>query len=243
MTKFAKAAELLCNSTCPICRGIGYVLNDAPLGHKDFGKVDFCPNVDRWGLPGADRYGLTREEIMTMDWGSIAIRQYVEPAIAQIESAIRNGFGWIYIYGTFGVAKTFLLKSAIAKLLRAGEEAAYVRMATIIDNLRSAFDEKNNDRGIVDQNKLDWWAEIPFLAIDEFDRVRATSFSTERQFVLLDRRYESAIRERSVTIMASNKSPDQLTNEGVDAYLVDRIEDGRFAIVEIQGPGFRRTMA
>lgn len=241
-SEFIKLNDLLCSATCEHCSGTGYIRSDAPVGHPKFGRIEYCPNVDRWSLPGAHRYGLTKHEIVSMDWSSIAVRDFVEPAIAKIEAAIKQGFGWVYVHGTFGVAKTFLLKATIARLLRAGEEAAYVRMATIIDNLREAYDEKSNGRGVSDRNRLDWWAEFPFLAIDEFDRVRATEFAQERQFVLMDRRYENAIRGNSVTIIASNRSPDQLLTDGIDPYLVDRIEDGRFAQVEIAGPGFRRTM-
>jgi DNA replication protein DnaC len=237
-----RITELLCSETCQVCGGIGYVTEGFPLGHSKFGQVNFCPNVDRWTLPGAERYGLVKQEILDMDWSSIASRKNVEPVITQIESTIANGSGWVYIYGTFGVAKTFLLKATIARVLRAGDEAAYVRMATIIDNLREAFSESSNGRGVSDRNRLDWWADVPILAIDEFDRVRATEFAQDRQFILMDRRYESAIRGKSVTIMASNRAPDQLGRDGVDGYLVDRIEDGRFSVVEIKGAGYRRDM-
>lgn len=242
MTELLKLAELLCKPNCELCNGIGYVRTDNPIGSPAFGKIDYCPNLDRWSLPDVHRYGLTKQEITTMDWSSIAVRDFIEPAIAKIETTIKAGFGWVYVHGTFGVAKTFLLKAAIARLLRAGNEAAYVRMATIIDNLREAFDESNNGHRVEDRNRLDWWAELPYLAIDEFDRLRATEFAKERQFVLIDRRYENAIRGNSITIMASNRSTDQLLADGIDPYLVDRIEDGRFSQVEIEGPGFRRTM-
>lgn len=227
----------LCEPECE-CRGIGYFALNKPVGHPRYGKVEMCPNVDRTAFPGFERHGLTPDEFQNMDYSSIANRKFVEPAIVAIESAIK-GSGWVYVWGTFGVAKTFLLKAAIARQLRTGSHAAYVRMAQIMDNLRGGF---NSDNGHESEERLGWWSNMHILAIDEIDRIRTTDYALERQFILMDRRYESAIRGDTVTILASNRPPEELAKNGDDGYLVDRIYDGRFEIVEIQGSGRRRAM-
>lgn len=241
MTNFSnQVREGICTPDCEECGGIGYISSNKQVGTQDFGRLYFCPNVDKWGLPGAERYGLTRDEIENMKWSSLMDQKSVQPAILAVGEILTRGYGWLYIYGPVGVAKTFILKIAIAMSLRDNREASYVRMVQIIDNLRGSFDHSNGSHEA--QSRLNWWSEIPILAIDEFDRVRPTEYSVERQFILMDRRYEDAIREKTITIMASNKSPAQLTTDS-DEYLTDRIQDGRFKIVELDVPSRRSIMA
>ena len=77
-------------------------------------------------------------------------------------------------------------------------------MAEILDHLREAFQSNSK---VSESSRLAWWAQLPVLAIDEFDRVRDTGYGQERRFVLMDRRYEGALRQENVTIMASNSDP------------------------------------
>jgi hypothetical protein len=53
--------------------------------------------------------------------------------------------------------------------------------------------------------------------------------------MLLDRRYESAVRQRSgVTLIAGNVPPDQL-----DGAIASRIRDERFTVIEIADEDIR----
>ncbi len=241
MVNFSKpqTRKGICEPDCEECEGIGFIRNKAPFGSPGFGKVDFCSNVDKWSLPGAKRYGLTRDEIEGMSWGSLIDQKSVQPAILAVGEILSRGYGWLYIHGPVGVGKTFILKIAIAMSLRDNREASYVRMVQIIDNLRGSYDSNNGSYEA--QARLNWWSEIPILAIDEFDRVRPTEYSVERQFILMDRRYEDAIRKKSITIMASNKSPTQLATDS-DPYLMDRIQDHRFKTVELDLDSRRNIM-
>lgn len=83
--------------------------------------------------------------------------------------------------------------------------------------------------------RLAWWSNLPLLAIDEFDRVNNTAWASERQFLLMDQRYEQAIRGKSITILASNTDPAKLAG-----YLYDRISDRRFEIIRVHGESYRR---
>ena len=118
--------------------------------------------------------------------------------------------------------------------MRLGLGSAYVRMAEILDHLREAFADGVRE---TDVERLRWWSELDFLAIDEFDKVRATGYGDERRFVLMDKRYEQAVREKSITIIASNDRPEDLPG-----YLFDRVRDGRFHVVKLSGPSMRPGM-
>ncbi len=180
----AMQANYNCRPDCPICGGIGYV-------QDEFGKVNACPNVSSLMLFPGERYGLSLSE-RGLTWEQVSPVNGVETALAQVRQALERGAGFVYLWGPPGLAKTLLLKTAVALSLEAHQAAAYTRMVEILDDMRAAFDAR--DPSGESQRRLDWWAGLPVLAIDEFDRLRETEYAAERRFLLMDRRYESALR-------------------------------------------------
>lgn len=229
------AATGPCEPDCSICGGTGWLRTNLPVGHPEFGKLLMCPNGNLLRLPNAERYGLTPDESHTLDWADVLDRGNILKAVRAIQLALERQYGWVYLWGDFGQGKTLALKIAVAYTLRNRQFAAYVRMASIVENLRAAFDSQ--DPSIEAERRLEWWTDLPVLAIDEVDRLRQTAYAAEQQFLLLDRRYEQALRQRAVTLLAANISPDQLPG-----YLADRVLDGRFAIVRLAGASARLGM-
>ena len=224
----------ICSADCEICGGRGYVRNNVPLGQPGFGGIHFCSNADRWRQPGNARCGISIKEAGELSWRSMEETGGIKTAVAEIRQALTVGFGWVYVHGGFGTGKTQVLKIAVAEAMRAGKTAAYVRMAEILDHLRESF---QSDSKVSERSRLEWWSQLPVLAIDEFDRVRDTGYGQERRFVLMDRRYECALRQEKVTIMASTSEPANLPE-----YLYDRIRDGRFRVVHVSGQSLRPGM-
>ncbi len=224
-----------CEPICPICGGTGFVRSDYPVGHPQFGKLTMCPNANLLRLPNSERYGLASDEAHRLDWSDVLDRGNTLQAVQVIQLALQREYGWVYLWGDFGQGKTLALKIAVAQALRAHRFAAYVRMSEMVENLRAAFNAQNPSAEA--ECRLEWWTNLPVLAIDEIDRLRQTAYATEQQFLLLDRRYEQALRQRSVTLMAANTAPEQLPG-----YLADRILDGRFAIVRLAGASARLGM-
>ena len=224
-----------CSQDCPKCGGFGWVRTNLPIGHPQFGRLTICPNGDLLRLPNSERYGLTLDEARRLDWSAVLDRGDILKAVQAIQAALQQRYGWVYLWGDFGQGKTLALKIAIAQTLRDRQFAAYVRMTAMVENLRAAFDAQ--DPSAEAERRLEWWTDLPVLAIDEVDRLRQTAYAAEQQFLLLDRRYEQALRQRSVTLLAANTAPDQLPG-----YLADRILDGRFAIVRLTGASARLGM-
>jgi len=224
-------ASGFCKPGCPVCAGSGYYRTDLPIGHPEFGRLKFCPNLDLWALPGAARFGISPQEAQQLSWDRVLETADINSAVEAIRQTLQRGYGWVYLHGGFGVGKSLLLKIAIAESITNGVEAAYVRMAEILDHLRESY---NDQTGLSESSRLDWWSSLPVLSIDEFDRLRATTYGEERRFVLMDRRYEAAVNRQSVTLIASNNDPVQLP-----AYLYDRVRDGRFRVIHLQGRSLR----
>jgi hypothetical protein len=223
----AMQRNCLCSIDCPVCGGLGYARNHA-------GKLEPCPNVDPFAMYPLSRFGL-EEDGRALTWEKIISVDEAGRAVQAVQAAIERGAGWVYLWGPPGLAKTVILKIAVVTALRDKRMAAYIRMAEILDDMRAAFDAK--DPGAETVRRLDWWAGLPLLAIDEFDRVRGTEYASERRFLLMDKRYEQALRGKSITLLASNADPASL-----ESYLYDRIQDGRFAVVHLTGDSLRPAM-
>jgi len=213
----------LCKYDCPKCKGSGYL-------RVGDGTVELCPNIDRSSLPSASKCGITQEETKTLKWDDIKPVNNTDVAIKALKTIFKAGYGWLYLHGSYGLGKSLILKTAVAICLRENRDGAYVRMAEIFDDLRQGFNDKSED----ENKRLEFWSEIPLLAIDEFERIRNTEYNQEKRFVLMDRRYELAEHKEGITLIASNCDPRVLPG-----YLSDRIYNGRFYIVELSGKSVR----
>jgi DNA replication protein DnaC len=226
----------VCDPECPLCGGSG-MIQDAPLPGEPVGRWRECPNYYSKRLrANAEVYGMAASEIELMDWQLVEDIGCAWKAMAQVRATLEAGYGWVFLWGDHGQAKTLLLKIAVAVTLRSGRLAAYTNMVGILDNLKRAFDAgPGEDPGA--ESKIEWWQKIPLLAIDEFNRVKESEWANERRFALMDMRYVQAVRHETVTLIASNTPPDQQ-----DSYLRDRILDGRFEVIELKGPSVRRSI-
>lgn len=230
-----KPTRQLCDGSCPICGGLGWVRLDVPAGDVRFGKLQPCPNmdVDIYLPEYASMVGITQQERATLDWSAILPldgSNAVQSA-DKVRELIERGYGWIYLWGDYGTAKTLILQIAVAVSLRRGIDACYVRMAELLDHVRDGYDNGNYSE------RLSRWESVQVLCLDEFERVNDTGWVDEKRFLLMDNRYVAALRQESVTIMAGNKAPNTF-----DGYLWDRIRDGRFEVVKLSGESIRPGM-
>jgi hypothetical protein len=228
----------LCKPDCDICGGIGYIRYDLEPHHPMFGKVQLCPNVDRWTLPYARQFGITKEESEQLTWRSILSVNGADKASKAAAEMLERGYGWLYLWGNHGLGKTLVLKTAVAAWIRNyNGNGCYARMSEVIDHLRAAYTAKDQPFSVASEERLEWWTNVPLLAIDEIERLRSTEFATEKQFIMFDRRYESALARQTMTILACNSAPSELPAE-----LADRVYDGRFEVIRLEGQSLRHGM-
>jgi DNA replication protein DnaC len=224
-----------CQPDCPICHGSGWVKYDLPIYDPNFGKLFPCVNAAN-NMYG--RLSGLQDRELNLTWDAI---KNVDPesniaiAAAAVREVIQDGRGWVFLWGSPGLAKTLILQIAVAETIRSGREASYTRMVEIIDNMRRAFDSSRP--GEEEERRIERWSNMPLLCIDEFDRINGTEYASNRQFLVMDKRYMEAIRGNAITIMSSNADP-----RSFDGYLSSRIHDGRFKVIHLIGSDFRPDM-
>ena len=225
---------------CPRCDGFGWAKS---LKYNTW-FLCLCVSVNREKFlanlqPKVDysQIGLREDEISAMQW------EMVKPlisdglkAVEPIRSAYAAGHGMIFIWGTYGQAKTLIGKILTAVAYRDGKRAAYANVASVLDNIRLAFDDQHQSTELL--RRMDWWIQRDVLFLDELGRSNQTEWARERLFQLLDQRYTRAIREEALTVIASNTSDGEL-----DGYMKSRLNDKRVGpVIHLDGNDGRKAM-
>lgn len=245
----AMASNRDCSPDCPECGGVGYIRYEVPVGHPKFGKIERCQHGQaravKRHLQSGDidpRIGLTVDELRHLSWSMVrrGVNQ-ADRACEATQRAYMSGHGLVFLYGGFGQGKSLVLKIAVATALNEGKRAAYANLAGVLDDIRSAYDERENKMAEL-VRRMEWWMSLDVLAIDELDKVGQTDWARERIFQLLDERYQRAVRQEALTVIAANhQSLDDLSG-----YLRSRIEDNRFAangyLINLKGADGRKSM-
>jgi DNA replication protein DnaC len=221
---------------CPEChtpQDVGYYRGDFEVGHTQFGKLIKCQNVF---------HSTTREARMaavsTLGPEDIKIRlkdintnPYNLEMIVGCQEAIKRGYGWLYLHGGPGNAKSVALKAIVNEMNASGRgPALFTTFYQVLMYVKSAFRPDSIETELDKFNRL---IAMPVLAIDEIGQVKETDWLEAFRFNFLNARYEAAINKKGLTIFAGNHHPRQIFAEA-DPFgaLLDRITDGRFKVIE-----------
>ncbi len=217
---------------CSECEGTGFVYQlsreiDFRGKEVEVKRWSNCSNKTKANL--ISQSGLHDSEY-TKTWKDVRDISNTNVAKEAIIETLERGFGWVYLWGEVGTAKTLMLQIAVSEYQKKLKQARYVTMANMTDKIRLAFDETAQNVAI--DREITKWSAIKLLAIDEPDRVKQTEFVKQRVFQIIDNRYRT--REQGITLMAANVPPDEC-----DPYFASRIGDGRFEVVHLLGQDMR----
>lgn len=153
-----------------------------------------------------------------------------------VKPAYEKGYGIVFLYGAWGQGKTLTGKILTATAIRNGKSAAYANVSDVLANIRQAFDAEHQSTELV--RRMEWWTDQEVLFLDELDKANQTPWAQEQLFQLLDKRYQKAVRQEALTVIASNSSTEEL-----DGYLKSRIHDQRVGtVVRLDGADAREVM-
>lgn len=226
---------------------MGYFRVDVEPGHTLFGKLIPCDNPVHHPARLASLAKVSGLSAPDLERRLADIRRSNgnEAMLDAAQAMLDNPYGWLWIYGGPGNAKSEVLIAIVNEMnLSARGPAVYTKFSTVIDYMRDSFNEKsqrdkNPDISLGYIARFDRLKAVKLLAIDEMDKARDTPFMMDFRFDFLDERYRQGINGDTFTLFASNSNPASLPDA-----IWDRVRDGRFKVVHNQAgsarPGMKR---
>lgn len=213
--------------------------------HPQFGKPVPCPHSvhePERAKKLAKVSGLSEKDLARR-LSDIKVNNQNQEMLEAARAMIDKPYGWLYLWGGRGNAKTEALIAIVNELNKKGyTPVLYTKFAKIVDYMRDAYGERKKRETDPDADlgyiaRFEQLKAVKVLAIDEMEKAKDTEFVEMFRFDFLDDRYRQAVHGETVTIFAGNNNPEQF-----DIVLYDRISDGRFRIVHNTAGSARKAM-
>ena len=224
---------------CKTCLGFGWLRSDHPVGDRNFGRMNPCPDCRADLIAESERSAVYKLSSLP-DLGHLSFDNFLvsRPGYtpAQVASLTRglnvcrdyasSGRGWLVVAGPYGCGKTHLAAAiANATVL----PALFVTMPDLLDQLRDGY----NDKGFDYWDRFEQVRDIPLLVLDDFAAENSTPWGSEKIFQLVNSRYIRSLP----TVFTTNAAPDQ-----IDGRIASRMSDQRLSRkVVIEAPDFRKV--
>lgn len=236
-----KALDWLGDPNCPYCGGLGYLRQDLPLGHPDFGKVTICTcRNQQISLQVRERlFSLSHlEELSHLTFDNFEPRGRVglwpqqaaslELAYNQAKMYAQSLRGWLFLQGGYGCGKTHLAAAIANFAISLGAPTLFVTVPDLLDLLRFAY----HDPDETFEQRFEEIRQSPLLILDDFGTQNATPWAQEKLFQIVNYRYINHMP----LVVTSN-----LDIRDIDERIRSRLEDPELVTrVRILAPDYRR---
>jgi DNA replication protein DnaC len=235
--------ELPGNPDCEICGGVGYLRQDVPVGHPDFGKLQVCTcrqgQLDRqmhrrlFAMSHLDELKhLTFENFNPRGRGGLRPKE-AESLEAAYETAIhfaRTHDGWLVLLGGYGCGKTHLAAAIANYAVDLGLATLFITVPDLLDALRSSYD----DPDFTFEQRFNEIRNAPLLVMDDFGTQNATEWAQEKLFQIMNFRY---INKLPVVVTTN------LLLEEIEERILSRLGDSEYVrTLRILAPDYRRPV-
>jgi DNA replication protein DnaC len=220
---------------------LGYIRQDVPVGHPNFGKVFPCTcrmeeiqshrettlrslsNLDAlerftFDSFNPEGHGLSPERQRNLRHAYDVALDYA-----------RRPDGWLLMIGGYGSGKTHLAAAIANYVLERGTVPLFVTVPDLLDHLRAAYAPTTAQPY---SERFEQVRSTPLLILDDLGTENATPWALEKLFQLLNYRYMS----RLPTVITSNHELDR-----IEPRLRSRLADPELVeMVTILAPDFRQ---
>lgn len=227
---------------CPHCHGVGYIREEAPLGHPNFGKLFACScrlaeiesatkqrriEISSLGPLQHKTFEAFRPEGHAANPNHrISLKLAYETAQRYAESPR----GWLLLHGSYGCGKTHLAAAIANARLAAGQPIMFVNAPDLLDHLRATFGPGSE----VSYDALfDRVRNIPLLIIDDLGAESPTPWAQEKLYQIFNHRYNAQLPTVVTSNVELERIEPRLRSRLVDMDLVRKIV--------IDAPDFRRA--
>ncbi|MBA7528784.1 hypothetical protein ES705_20974 [subsurface metagenome] len=241
--------ELSPSSSCPICKGAGFVHPPLPLGKPDFSRVVACrctqQELDKGRQTHLLRYSnlgsLTRftfDNLLPKGRSGNPINQEQFNRIYEAAKAFATEpKGWLILVGPSGCGKTHLAAAIANERVSQGRPAFFSSTPDLLDRLRSAF---NTSSEIPYDEFFDQVRNAPLLVLDDLGAQTSTPWVKEKLDQLLNYRFNSELPTVIVAIIPIEQLEDRIRTRLTDPNLchIYAVEEKQALLEYSWGPEF-----
>lgn len=205
-------------SVCPICKGAGFLRNNVPFGHAQFGKATACKCKEQ------ERKRKRRQQLQEIsNLGAFASKRFstfnaripgMQEAFQVSTEYAKSPDGWLLLVGPNGCGKTHLAAAIANDCLEAGAVVLFATVPDLLDHLRAAFAPESGE--VFDQ-LFSRMREAELLVLDDLGTQQSSPWANEKLFQLLNYRYNSEFP----TVITANPRGFQATDERIRSRLSD----------------------
>jgi DNA replication protein DnaC len=236
----ASRSSLPGDPNCPICHGIGFLRQDVPVGHPDFGRAMICPCRQSevsssirnrlYRLSNLENLkDLTFENFNRRGRMGVAEQQAssLEQAFNHAQMFAGNLKGWLLLQGTYGCGKTHLAAAIANFTVSLGVPTLFITVPDLLDWMRFSYDSPE----ATFEQRFDEIRNIGLLVLDDFGTQNATPWAQEKLFQILNYRYISRLPLVITTNLDFEDIEERIRSRMSDPDLVTRLR--------IQAPDYR----
>lgn len=228
---------------CKICGGLGFVRQDLPVEHPDFGKMQICvcrqQNVERAARERLFRLSnLEAFETMTFDTfkpqGRMGLADQhirsLEYALSQAANYARSLSGWLFLTGGYGCGKTHLAAAIANFAVGLGVPTLFLTVPDLLDWLRFSYDAPDANF----EERFEEIRNIRLLVLDDLGTQNATAWAQEKLYQIINHRYVNKLS----MVVTSNQSLEE-----IDGRIRSRLQDADLVTtVRIYAPDYRTAL-
>jgi DNA replication protein DnaC len=234
---------MLGDPNCPICHGIGYIRQDLPVGHPDFGKVKVC-TCRQPGIAQIAQHRLYRlsnlDAFTQMNFDNFKTEGRPGQGVDQIKSLktalnvsinySQNLKGWLVLMGGYGCGKTHLAAAIANFVVSVGAPTLLLTVPDLLDWLRFSYEDPSSSF----EERFDEIRNIQLLVLDDLGTQNATAWAEEKLYQIINHRYTNKL----ATVITTNQKMDE-----IDGRISSRLMDPELVTrVTITAPDYRVSL-
>lgn len=225
---------------CPICGGIGWVRQELPIDHPDFGKMLVCQcrqfqvametRARLLKLSNLQAFeGMTLDSFKTEGRLGLGEHQTTSLRIAHNQAChfVDNPAGWLLFIGTFGCGKTHLAAAIANKVVESGVPTLFLTVPDLLDWLRYSYGSQDYSY----EQRFEEIRNIELLVLDDLGTQNATPWAAEKLYQILNHRYVLKLP----TVVTTNQAMTE-----IEGRIRSRLQDPDLVtVVRISAPDYR----